>query len=173
MVEEQGCGRLREDGRHRTPAPEGGGGGPGDEQQGPFWDLGAGGTVAGPCPGDEPSRPLRPGLGQAEEKRPRLLGVHCGEKPGLRGARAARRSWSQGLRVLHFQHRGGPGRATGQPGEGGRATELTGGPSMARKGPDASASSAFMGQSKNRLLCDLGHVSKPLWASASLAAQGE
>lgn len=60
----------------------------------------------------------------------------------------------------------------GPPGEGGRATELIGSPSMVRRGPDTT-SSGFMRQLKDGLLYDLGHVSKPLWASASLAAQWE
>lgn len=48
--------------------------------KGPCWDLGAGwvgGTAAGPCPRDEPSRALRPKLGEAEETRHRWLGVHA------------------------------------------------------------------------------------------------
>lgn len=53
--------------------------------KGPFWDLGAGETAAGPCPRDEPSRPLRPKLGEAEEKRHRLLGVRAARSQVCRG----------------------------------------------------------------------------------------
>lgn len=61
----------------------------------------------------------------------------------------------------------------GPPAEGGEATELIGSPSMVRRGPDTSTSSGFMRQLKDGSLYDLGHVSKALWASASLAAQWE
>lgn len=73
--------------------------------KGPCWDLGAGGvggTAAGPCPRDEPSRALRPKLGDNRGNEAQIAGRACGWKPlGAAGC-----SWARGLSVQHSHHCG-------------------------------------------------------------------
>ena len=44
----------------------------------PFWEPRVGEAAAGPCSKHDPSPPVRPNLGEVEEKGDRLPGLHCG-----------------------------------------------------------------------------------------------